>query len=79
MDHLYVKEGYRRLGVGRAFMKHVSQDALRRGVEKVCWSTADWNTNAIGFYKQHGGEVWNGWSTFQLSKDAMVSLVESTT
>jgi GNAT superfamily N-acetyltransferase len=54
MDCLFVREGYRGLGVGAALMATLVVFARERGYAEVQWQTPDWNTEAERFYRREG-------------------------
>jgi ribosomal protein S18 acetylase RimI-like enzyme len=54
MLDLYVKEEYRRQGVGQALMARVSKIAAKAGAKRLFWSVYAHNTNAQGFYRHVG-------------------------
>ena len=57
MDCLFVREGYRGLGVGAALMATLVGFGRERGYAKVQWQTPDWNTEAERFYRREGALV----------------------
>jgi GNAT superfamily N-acetyltransferase len=54
MDCLFVREGYRGMGVGAALMAALVSFARERGYAEVQWQTPDWNTEAERFYRREG-------------------------
>lgn len=63
MDDLYVKEAYRRNGLGQKLIESVINKAREENCRKVRWQVSRWNRNAIDFYKGLGAVVddveWN--------------------
>ncbi|WP_128548840.1 GNAT family N-acetyltransferase [Larkinella soli] len=57
LDDLYVKEEYRKQGVGRQLLKAVINLAKEQSCKKVRWQVSNWNTNAIAFYQNLGARV----------------------
>lgn len=57
MDDLYVKDDFRKQGVGRRLIQAVIEYAKANGCHKVKWQVSRWNTNAIGFYTKLGAEI----------------------
>lgn len=55
MDCLFVREGYRGLGVGAMLMATLVGYARKRGYAEIQWQTPDWNTDAERFYRREGG------------------------
>jgi len=54
MADLYVREGQRRLGIGRALMARASQVCAKAGAKRLVWSIHINNSNARGFYRHMG-------------------------
>ena len=50
LNDLFVAEGLRRQGVGRALIEHVYADAAARGCSQVYWLTHETNTTAQRLY-----------------------------
>ena len=55
LDCLFIAEGYRGAGVGRALFDAVAAEARRQGHRDLQWQTPDWNSGAIRFYEGMGG------------------------
>ncbi|MFJ3837323.1 N-acetyltransferase family protein [Streptomyces sp. NPDC054904] len=54
MDCLYLADGARGHGLGRALMDGVAALARELGLDHVEWQTPDWNEGAIRFYDRLG-------------------------
>jgi GNAT superfamily N-acetyltransferase len=54
LDCLFVADGHRDAGAGRALIEAVSQHARRSGLRELQWQTPDWNAAAIRFYGRLG-------------------------
>ena len=54
LEDIYIKDKYRKHGVGEAMLKQIVRDAASRGFERIDFNVLEWNTPAIGFYKKHG-------------------------
>ncbi len=54
LDWLLVDGGFRKLGVGRALIDFVMQDAKKRGCHKVWCDTNPHNKNAVNFFTRMG-------------------------
>jgi GNAT superfamily N-acetyltransferase len=65
LEDLFVRPGYRRLGLGRALLAHIR--GLTDG--RVEWSVLDWNAPAIAFYQQLGARPVDGWTTYRWVRD----------
>lgn len=51
LDDLYVKESFRKQGVGKHLLTKVIEFAKEQNCKKVRWQVSRWNTHAIAFYK----------------------------
>jgi GNAT superfamily N-acetyltransferase len=54
MDCLFVREGSRGAGLGRALIDAARDLAVALGLSSLQWQTPDWNTDAIRFYDRLG-------------------------
>jgi GNAT superfamily N-acetyltransferase len=54
LDCLYLEEGSRGRGLGRALLERIAVRAAQRGATHVEWQTPDWNAGAIRFYERLG-------------------------
>lgn len=52
LEDLYVKEAFRRNGVGKALFENCIEMARLSGYKRITWQVLDWNQPAIDFYKQ---------------------------
>lgn len=66
LEDLFVREGHRRGGVGRALMDGFLARARQRGCEKVEWRVLTWNEVAIRFYESLGAVVLRDWVPVRL-------------
>ena len=57
LDDLYVKDNYRKYGIGRQLLDTVINFAKENNCKTVRWLVSRWNTNAIDFYKKIGAHV----------------------
>ncbi|MEM6750672.1 MAG: GNAT family N-acetyltransferase [Planctomycetota bacterium] len=71
LEDLFVREPYRRQGVGSALLKAVAQRAVEMGAGRLEWAVLDWNQNAIDLYRAVGAEPLDGWTTMRLAGDAL--------
>lgn len=61
LDDIYVKEPYRREGIGSALLKQVFHDAREEGCKRVRWQVLDWNEPAIAMYRKYGALIDEEW------------------
>jgi GNAT superfamily N-acetyltransferase len=74
LEDLYVREGARGHGIGKALLSRLARIALERGWGRVEWAVLDWNAPAIGFYKGLGATLLDDWRICRLTGDALVQL-----
>lgn len=73
VEDVFVREVYRRKGLGKLLMKAVANQAVRLGYGRVEWCVLDWNVNAIRFYEMIGADVMQEWRICRLTGDALQS------
>jgi GNAT superfamily N-acetyltransferase len=73
---LYVQSQHRGLGLGRGLLAALAAESRRRGLSGLEWSVLDWNRPAIAFYQALGAQPVDGWTTYQLTGDALSALSE---
>lgn len=76
LEDLYVREGYRGRGYGKALLKKLAAIALERGCGRMEWWCLDWNEPSIGFYRSLGAEAMSDWTVYRLSGDTLKALAE---
>lgn len=74
LEDLFVVEGARRRGVGRALLVELARVAVARGCGRVEWSVLDWNANAISVYDGVGAAPVRGWIPYRLDGKALAAL-----
>jgi diamine N-acetyltransferase len=57
LDDLYVREAFRKQGIGKKLLHAVIELAKAERCRKVRWQVSKWNENAIGFYKRLGAVI----------------------
>ncbi|PIA71142.1 N-acetyltransferase [Ectopseudomonas toyotomiensis] len=72
LEDLYVSPEARRLGAGKALLRHLAQLAVARGCGRFEWSVLDWNTPAIDFYESFGARPQSEWTTYRLTGQALL-------
>lgn len=77
LEDLYVSEGYRRHGVGRALLTHLAKIAVSRDYGRFEWAVLDWNEPAIKFYRSLGAVGMDEWTVQRLSGNALTKLANS--
>lgn len=75
LEDLYIMPEYRRLGCGKALLRHLASITLERGCARLEWCCLDWNKSSVSFYLSLGATPMNDWTTYRLSGDSLDSLV----
>ena len=75
MEDLFVLAGHRSRGIGRALLRALAKEALRRGCCKLEWSLQTRNVRGIAFYEREGALVREENRFAKLDPAAMARLV----
>jgi GNAT superfamily N-acetyltransferase len=67
LEDLFVVDGHRRRGVGRALLAELIRIAEARGAGRLEWNVLQWNESAIAFYRRLGAEVLPDYRVCRLS------------
>jgi GNAT superfamily N-acetyltransferase len=67
IEDLFIKENYRRKGIGKQVLSFIAKLALERNCGRVEWCALDWNTDAIDFYKSIGAKSMDELKLFRLT------------
>ncbi|XP_042474894.1 probable acetyltransferase NATA1-like [Macadamia integrifolia] len=71
IEDLFVRECYRRKGLGKMLLSAVAKQALKMDYGRVEWCVLDWNINAIKFYEEMGANVMQEWRICRLTGEAL--------
>ncbi|KAF2295705.1 hypothetical protein GH714_033663 [Hevea brasiliensis] len=71
VEDLFVRECYRRKGMGKMLLSAVAAQAVKMGYGRVEWTVLDWNVNAIKFYEEMGAKVLTDWRICRLTGEAL--------
>ena len=74
LEDLFVRPRFRGEGLGRLLMTFLARLALERGCGRLEWWVLDWNTDAIGFYRDLGATGMDEWTVQRISGDALQRL-----
>ena len=74
LEDIFVREEFRGRGIGGALMARLGEIARERGWSRIEWSVLDWNTPAQSFYREHGAQPMDKWTTWRLEGDALAKL-----
>jgi GNAT superfamily N-acetyltransferase len=61
LEDLYVRERFRRRGLGQALTREFLRVARERGCPRVEWRVLRWNTPALEFYRSIGASILDDW------------------
>jgi GNAT superfamily N-acetyltransferase len=76
LEDLFVREQFRRRGIGKALLAAVARIAVEEGRYGVQWEVLDWNEKAIEMYKALGAEFRDQWRPVMLIDEALKRLAE---
>jgi GNAT superfamily N-acetyltransferase len=76
LEDLFVREQFRRRGIGKALLAAVARIAVQENCYGVQWEVLDWNEKAIELYKSLGAEFRDQWRLVSLMDDALRELAE---
>jgi GNAT superfamily N-acetyltransferase len=71
LEDLFVREGERRHGYGRALLKALAELCVQRGYRRFEWSVLDWNEPSIRFYRSIGAVGMDEWRIQRLGGGAL--------
>lgn len=71
LEDLYVTPAQRRVGAGRALLRHLARMAVAEGCGRFEWSVLDWNEPALQFYRSIGAAPMSEWVRYRLAGPAL--------
>lgn len=74
VEDLYVTPVARGAGCGRTLLTALAGVCVQRGYARMELSVLDWNTPAIGFYRQLGAVGMDDWTVQRITGDALQRL-----
>ena len=77
LEDLFVREEFRRLGLGRAMLATLARECVEHGYSRLSWAVLDWNSPAIALYDAVGGKQMSEWITYRLSGSELSALAGS--
>lgn len=78
LEDLFVREQFRKLGIGKALLAEVARVAVNEGCHGMYWEVLDWNQRAIDLYKALGAEFRDQWRGVALSGEPLQRLAGRT-
>lgn len=76
LEDLFVREAFRKRGIGVALFQRLAQIALERRCTRFQWECLDWNQPALDFYESTGATVLREWLNLRVTGDALRRLAE---
>ena len=77
LEDLFVREEFRRLGLGRALLATLARQCVEHGFSRLSWAVLDWNSPAIALYDAVGGKQMSEWITYRVSGSELSALAGS--
>lgn len=71
LEDLYVREAYRRRGIGTAVLRYLARLAIARGWRRMEWTALDWNQPALNLYELMGAQARQDWVILRLEGEAL--------
>jgi len=73
LEDIYVKESYRRKGIGEELLRKIFEVARNEDCKRVRWQVLDWNKSAISFYNKMGAEISSEWLNCTFNRQAIMN------
>jgi len=74
LEDLYVRQRFRRRGLGRELIKAVARVGARRNCGRFEWTALNWNQKALDFYSRLGAKAMNDWVLLRMDAAGLRSL-----
>jgi GNAT superfamily N-acetyltransferase len=78
LEDLFVREKFRRQGIGRALLAEVARIAVNERCYGIHWEVLDWNEKAIALYRALGAEFRDQWRPVLLTGEPLQRLADQT-
>lgn len=76
LEDLFVRPAARGHGLGKLLLANLARRCVAENLARLEWSVLDWNEPSIGFYRQQGAELLDGWTTCRLTDTALWRLAD---
>jgi GNAT superfamily N-acetyltransferase len=77
LEDIYVEQGARGKGLGKALLIEVIRTARARGARRCEWMVLDWNQGAKQFYQLLGADILSDWRLCRMDAAAMDKLLDN--
>lgn len=77
LEDLFVRERFRKRGIGRAMFAQLATIALERNCTRFQWECLDWNQPALEFYREMGADVLSEWLNLRITGEPLAMLATS--
>lgn len=77
LEDLYVTPAFRKVGAGKALLRHLARVAVAEGCGRFEWSVLDWNDLALQFYRSIGAWPMQEWVRYRMAGTALVDFAGS--
>lgn len=74
LEDLYVRPTCRGAGIGRSLLAALARICIERGYGRLELQVANWNTSAIGFYRELQAYPMDEWTVYRLTGEALDEL-----
>ncbi len=74
LEDLFVRPAFRGRSIGKRLLQRLAARCVTEQLGRLTWSVLDWNTPAIDFYRAHGAQLLDDWTTCRVSGDALAAL-----
>ena len=73
LEDIFVKEEFRRYGIGNSLMKKIFDVAREENCKRVRWQVLEWNSDAISFYRKKGAEIDGKWLNCTFDRNGIIN------